>query len=217
MDSFKGSVRAHWDKGNGLLSDLIRTLYLDSRNTLWIGTAGGGLSRLRDGHMATFTTREGLPDNTVSQILEDDSDNLWLGGNRGIVCVSKRDLDGLEAHKIPAVYPRVYGRAEGMLSEECTGGFFPAGLKTKSGLLWFSTLKGVVVADPHHHTADAPAPAVVLEETLVDGVPNRDLRSPPSVGRTSPVTGLPPETAEAALRISPGRHRIEFRYAGFSF
>ena len=89
---------------------------------------------MQDGQIATFTTREGLPDNTVSQILEDDAGNLWLGGNRGIVCVSKRDLDDLTAHKIPAVYPEVYGRADGMLSEECSGGFFPAGTSGGSGV-----------------------------------------------------------------------------------
>jgi signal transduction histidine kinase len=203
LDRYKGKVVAHYDKGGGLLSELIRTLYLDPEGTLWIGTAGGGLSRLRNGRLATFTTREGLPDNTISQILEDDARSLWLGGNGGVVRVSKRDLDDLAAGRIPAVYPQVYGRAEGMLSEECTGGFFPAGLKTKSGLLWFSTLKGIVVADPHRHAVDAPVPGVVLEEALVDGVPYPQFASAES----------PPE----ALRIPPGWHRIEFRYTGLSF
>ena len=41
---FKDGVVAHWDTANGLLSDLVRTLYVDSEGTIWIGTAGGGLS-----------------------------------------------------------------------------------------------------------------------------------------------------------------------------
>ena len=85
--------------------------------------------------------------------------------DRGIFRVKKRDLDELAAHRIPAVYPQIYGRADGMLSEECTSGFFPAGLKTKSGLLWFPTLKGIVVIDPHH-IVSSPAPAVALEQSL---------------------------------------------------
>jgi signal transduction histidine kinase len=121
--------------------------------------------------------------------------NLWLGGDRGIVCVSQHELEDLAAKKIAAVYPQVYGRAEGMLSEECISGFFPIGLKTKSGLLWFPTQEGIVVADPHHQTVETPAPAVVLEETLVDGVPN----------------------APDSLRLAPGKHRLEFRYTGFNF
>ena len=143
LSRFKDGASAHFEKGAGLLSDWIRTLHLGAQGTLWIGTAGGGLSRWRNGQLATFTTREGLPDNTISQILEDDAGRLWLGSNRGIACVSKGELEELAAGKIAVVYPQVYGRAEGMPSEECTGGFYPAGLKTRSGRLCFSTLKGI--------------------------------------------------------------------------
>ncbi len=82
------------------------------------------------------------------------------------------ELEDLAAQKGPAAYPQVYGRAEGMLSEECISGFFPIGLRTKSGLLWFPTQEGIVVADPHHQAVEDSAPSVVLEETLVDGVPD---------------------------------------------
>jgi signal transduction histidine kinase len=150
---------------------------------------------LKDGKMATITTREGLPDNTISQILEDDAGNLWLGGDRGIVCVNKNDLGDLIAQKTPAIFPQVYGRSDGMLSEECISGFFPIALKTKSGQLWFPTQEGIVVADPHRQKRDPSAPAVVLEEALVDGVPqNAD-----------------------SLRLGPGKHWLEFRYTGLNF
>jgi signal transduction histidine kinase/streptogramin lyase len=193
--SVEGKTEGRWRKRSGLLSDWIRTLYLDGEGTLWIGTGGGGLSRLKEGRVATFTTREGLPDNTISQILEDDTGNLWLGGDRGIVRVSKRQLEDVATQKAAAAYPQVYGRAEGMLSEECISGFFPIGLRTKSGLLWFPTQEGIVVADPHHQAVVSPPPAVVLEETLVDGVPD----------------------VAPSLRLAPGRHRLEFRYTGLNF
>ena len=122
---FNNGTRTHWDTSNGLLSDLVRVLYLDSDQTLWIGTAGGGLSCWREGKMATFTAREGLPDNTISEILEDDKGRLWLGSNRGIACLSKEELQELTVGKISAIYPQVFGRAEGMLSEECAGGILP--------------------------------------------------------------------------------------------
>ncbi|PYJ06834.1 MAG: histidine kinase, partial [Verrucomicrobia bacterium] len=197
----KDGTDSRFDKQGGLLSDLIRTLYLDGQGTLWIGSAGGGLARWRGGQLATFTTREGLPDNTISQILEDDAGRLWLGSNRGIACLRKSELEELTAGKLPAIYPQVFGRAEGMLSEECTGGFFPAGLKTKAGLLWFSTLKGIAVADPHPQKTAAAAPAVVLEEVLVDGV-GKEIRNP---------------RPEPGLEIGPGSHRLEFHYTGLSF
>jgi signal transduction histidine kinase len=205
---FKDEAWSHFDENNGLPSGSIRTLHSNSRNTLWIGTDGGGLSRWRDGHIVTVTSREGLPDDTISQIVEDDAGRLWLGSNRGIACVSKHDLEELVAGKISAVYPQVYGKADGMFSEECATGFFPAGLKTTSGLVWISTLKGIVVVDPKHLPAAAPPPVAVLEEVLVDGKPV----SPVPLGGPNPKT-----SRSMTLRIPPGRHRFEFQYTGPSF
>jgi ligand-binding sensor domain-containing protein/signal transduction histidine kinase len=217
LDRFKDGVHEHFDRRNGLLSDLVRTLYLDGQGTLWIGTAGGGLSRWQAGRMTTFTHHEGLADDTISQILEDDAGRLWLGGNRGIACVGKLDLDELAAGKVSAVYPRVYGRAEGMPSEECTGGFCPAGLKTASGLLWFATMKGIVAVDPRPQRLTARPPTVVLEEVLVDGIadPHLPIVSSATGAGESPAGTLEPESEP--LRVPPGKHRIEFRYTGLSF
>jgi ligand-binding sensor domain-containing protein/signal transduction histidine kinase len=210
-----------WNTANGLLSDLVRTLYLDAQGTLWIGTAGGGLACWRNGQIASFTTRQGLADNTISQILEDDVGRLWLGNNRGICCVSKHDLRELATGKVTAVYPQIYGRADGMLSEECTGGFGPAGLKSKSGLLWFSTLKGIVVVDPHLPVTKSTAPMVQLEEVWVDGVLDPDFQSTGLAAdgnSTGPGgNGNVPAALPATLNLAPGKHRIELRYTGLSF
>jgi signal transduction histidine kinase/ligand-binding sensor domain-containing protein len=214
----KGGVRTRFSKQGGLLSDSIRTLFLDSEGGLWIGTAGGGLSHWREGHLNTFTAQEGLPDNTISQILEDSAGRLWLGSRRGIARVRKNELADLAAGKVSAIYPQIYGQPEGMLSEECTGGFHPAGLKTKAGLLWFSTLKGAVVADPRPQTLDTPPPSVVLEQVLVDSV-EADLRPRPR-SRRKPASG----SAAAAgakpgseIKIAAGKRRLEFQYTGLSF
>jgi ligand-binding sensor domain-containing protein len=217
LERFEGNQRIRFDKQRGLLSDLVRTLYLDEQGVVWIGTAGGGLSRWRDGQMFTFTTREGLPDNTVSQILDDNEGRLWLGTSRGIVCVSKHELEELASGKIPGVYPLVYGHTEGMLSEECTGGCSPAGLKAKSGLLWFSTLKGVVVVDPRPLTAKMAPPTVMLEEVLLDGLLYPQFRAP-APGVAGHMDGEAGQLSESGLlHISPGKHRLEFRYTGISF
>ncbi len=214
---FDSSARVHLDTSNGLLSDLVRTLYLDPQGTLWIGTAGGGLSWWRHGRTTTFTAREGLPDNTISEILEDNKGRLWLGSNRGIGCVGKSELEDLAAGKIPAVYPQVYGRAEGMLSEECTGGFCPAGLKSKSGQLWFPTLKGLVVVDPQVYLSRLPAPPVLLEEVLVDGVPRAVSKIARSASGQQNEKPRSPEASAAVLKLGPGKHRIEFQYTALGF
>jgi signal transduction histidine kinase len=189
------------------MSKAIRALYLDSQGTLWIGTADAGLFRCRNGRVVNFSAREGLPDNSILQILEDEAGRLWLGTSGGITCVSKARLEELAAGKTGVIHPQLFRRAEGMLSEECTGGFSPAGLKTKSGMLWFSTMKGVVVVDPRLLPAEAPMPSTVLEEVVVDGF----------------VTACPPAPTggdggqPAIYRITPGKHRVEFRFTGLGF
>jgi signal transduction histidine kinase len=126
-------------------------------------------------------------------------------------------LEKLAAGKISVVYPQVYGRAEGMLSEECTGGFCPAGLKTKSGLLWFSTLKGVVVADPRFQQTRLSFPEVLLEQILVDGVLATNFHSATPKLSTAGVAAKTADAEEKSLRLEPGKHQLELRYTGLSF
>ena len=38
--------------------------------------------------------------------------------------------------------------SDGMVTTECTGGYSPAGLRSQSGTLYFSTVRGVVAMDP---------------------------------------------------------------------
>jgi signal transduction histidine kinase/ligand-binding sensor domain-containing protein len=53
---------------------------------LWLGSAGGGLDRLdvQSRAIRHFTVRDGLPNNTVYGILEDDQGRLWLSTNHGL-------------------------------------------------------------------------------------------------------------------------------------
>lgn len=205
----------HLGQGDGLSTDSVLALHPDARGTLWIGTDGAGLSRWQDGKIVNFRPQEGLPED-ISQILEDDNGNLWLGSHEGIACVSKVSLEELAAGKITMVYPRIYGHADGMLSEECTGGFCPAGLKTKSGLLWFSTLKGVAVINPNVQPAGDRIPSPLLEEVQVDGVPVPLVQDGLDSAGSNASSGNGTETFKS-LRIVPGRHRVEFNYTDLDF
>ena len=67
----------------------VTTLYEDSHGRLWIGTGGGGLNLLlehRDGTVTfdRISTADGLIDNNVMAILEDDDGSLWLSTKRGL-------------------------------------------------------------------------------------------------------------------------------------
>lgn len=194
-----------------LPGEAIRTLYLEGDGALWIGTAGGGLSRWRDGRVTTFTAQQGLGADNIVQIVEDDDGCLWLGSSRGILRVRKSELDELAAGKIAAVHPRAFGVNDGMPAEECSSGFFPAGLKTKSGMLCFSTVKGLVFLDPHRQATNCPRPRVLLEEVLVNGQAR--------VPEASPVGRLGERGISAARQVTipPGGRDLELHYTGISF
>jgi signal transduction histidine kinase/ligand-binding sensor domain-containing protein len=208
-----GLVRMHGDKAEwitrkeGLPTDFVRTLHEDRGGTLWIGTAAG-LCRRQEGVVHTFTRAQGLADDTISQILEDDAENLWLGSNQGIMRIRKSDLDAVARGRSSSLEVFVCGRGEGMQSLECSGGFHPAGLKSRDGRLWFPTAKGLVMVDPsqmNRETNPTPPP-VYLEEVRADGR---------SVWQ-APVQGGNP-AAQPLVELPAGPQRLEFKYTALSF
>ncbi len=66
---------------------------------MWLGTAGGGLNRLRDGRITPYTTRIGLFDDKVHHILADDGGLLWMSSNRGVFHVRRDELERLRGGK----------------------------------------------------------------------------------------------------------------------
>jgi ligand-binding sensor domain-containing protein/signal transduction histidine kinase len=208
-----------YDRKDGLASDLIRTLYEDNEGTLWIGTGGGGLSRLKQGRFCNLASREGLPDDVISQLLEDDFGHLWIGSNRGICRVRKSEIDEFAAGRLAQITAVSYGRSEGMLSLECTGGFHPAGLKTKDGRLWFSTVQGVVMVDPRKLTLNPRPPPMVIEALRIDGqmspISNPADRPGPSVAAAQRLSSA--GSGAGIIKVAHGTETLEFLYTALSF
>jgi ligand-binding sensor domain-containing protein/DNA-binding CsgD family transcriptional regulator len=67
-------------------SDKVYCLLEDSRGRFWVGTNSGGLSLFdrNAGTFTTFTTEDGLPNNSVMGIVEDKQGLLWLSTGRGL-------------------------------------------------------------------------------------------------------------------------------------
>jgi len=59
---------------------LITALAEDHQGNLWAGTKGKGIYRVApSGSVATWTTGEGLADDTIHTLFADDEGNLWMG------------------------------------------------------------------------------------------------------------------------------------------
>lgn len=67
----------------GINNDEITTLFVDRHRNLWIGTAGGGLSRYDDGKFKAYSSRNGLSNNSIRALYEDRSGTLWIGTDGG--------------------------------------------------------------------------------------------------------------------------------------
>jgi ligand-binding sensor domain-containing protein len=55
-----------------------QALWEDQQGNLWVGTEDGGVIRHRDGAFTALTTKNGLPDNHVTRIDEDDAGTIWI-------------------------------------------------------------------------------------------------------------------------------------------
>ncbi|GAA5520675.1 ATP-binding protein [Aliifodinibius salicampi] len=84
----QNSIWNFYEGDQGLTSNIVLTIHVDQKDRFWIGTKEGGLHHFVfdwDHHEFTsFSVDEGLPNNQVKGILEDDSGNLWLSTNNGI-------------------------------------------------------------------------------------------------------------------------------------
>lgn len=80
-------------------------------DSLWIGTFGGGLTRMSGGRFTTFTTKDGLPSDFVTSLARCPDGSLWAGTDDGGVAQWKAGKftafgkdDGLQHNRVRAVH-----------------------------------------------------------------------------------------------------------------
>ena len=72
-----------WGPAQGLGSGAVFTVLGTKDGAIWAGT-NGGLTRLANGRVDNFTTRDGLAANEVRALAEDRQGRLWVGTNGGL-------------------------------------------------------------------------------------------------------------------------------------
>jgi ligand-binding sensor domain-containing protein len=63
---------------------LLRCVALGKDGSLWAGTEGGGLLRLRGNRLRVYSTNDGLTEGFVRSVYEDDRGRLWVGTDDGL-------------------------------------------------------------------------------------------------------------------------------------
>jgi ligand-binding sensor domain-containing protein len=183
-------------KANGLAGDWVNAIFEDQRGSLWICSPRDGLTHYKDGKFTIFTTKIGLFTDEIYCVLCDNQGDLWLSSPRGIGHVKRKEIDDYESGKIKSINTQVYVTADGMKSDECFGGWQPAGWKTHDGRLWFATKKGAVMIDPKAFKRNKLQPPVLIDKVVAD-------------------QQIVPLGSYASLK--PGIGKLEFHYTALSF
>jgi signal transduction histidine kinase/ligand-binding sensor domain-containing protein len=123
-----------WSVRDGLLSDVVLSLAAAPNGDMWVGTADG-LSRIRRGAIASFTSADGLPDDFARSLLVDADGSLWIGTRHGLThWKTPGDLVGGTME--------TYTTANGLGSD-----LVGAMARDASGDLWIATFNGL----SHYH------------------------------------------------------------------
>jgi signal transduction histidine kinase/ligand-binding sensor domain-containing protein len=205
-----GQVRASYGAGDGLGKGPLNGLRVASDGTVWVATFGG-LSRLRAGHIATLTTRDGLPCDQIDSSIEDEG-ALWLYTACGLVHVAAADLQlwsaevGQSKPGQSRVRMTVLGNADGIRSFGDLSSFSPHIVRTADGRLWLTGVDGLTVVDPHHTAFNKLPPPVDVERLVADRTPYNA-----SAPQQLPARVRDLEIGYTALSlVAP--ERIQFRY-----
>ena len=109
----------------------VSVLFEDSRKNIWVGTEEDGicLYHPEDKNFSHFTIKEGLSDNTVWGIEEDNSGCLWISTENGL-----NKFDPMKWKN------RIYRSADGFLNDRYNRG---ASFKDNEGYLYFGGVNGL--------------------------------------------------------------------------
>ncbi|MGM0588503.1 MAG: ligand-binding sensor domain-containing protein [Bacteroidota bacterium] len=145
----------------------VRAIHKDNEGVYWIGTYGHGIFRIKNGHVTQIRSDDGLFDDIVSFIREDEQGFFWMGSNRGIFRVRRSELNKFSEGQIDRVQSYSYGIEEGMKSAETNGGFQPNVIQ-ENGKLYIPTVEGVTVVATNK-AESLPKPPPVYIERLTSG------------------------------------------------
>ena len=163
-----GQLRASYSAVEGLGEGMVRGFYIDENGTLWVPTEGG-LSRIKDGHILTLTSKNGLPCNTVHWMMEDDAQSVWLYLSCGLVRIGRSELDAWASHPKQTIQVTVFDSSDGVSNHRFTGGYKRVVAKSADGKLWFVRPAASASSIRTTFPFNKVPPPVHIEQITADG------------------------------------------------
>ena len=172
-----------------------RSLLEEPDGAIWIATAGDGLVRWKDGKEDVYASREGMVDDILFTVLDDNHDALWVNSARGISRILKKEFEKFDRHETESLNCLTFGRADGLLSASTLGNGARSALCLTNGTILAATDKGVVVIDQNRVQINKQPPAVAIESVVVDDKPLEHVQD---------------------VTVPAGAYRLEIRYSALS-
>jgi len=145
------------DDANSVSGNFVLGIHQDHWGNVWIGTYTDGLNKLDPvtGMFTHYREKQGLPNDTVYAILEDEGGCLWMSTNKGI---AKFDLR-TEAFQN-------YDADDGLQSNEFNWGAYHAGAH---GEMFFGGINGLTAFYPTEIRDDPATAPIVLTQLTQSG------------------------------------------------
>jgi PAS domain S-box-containing protein len=184
-----------------IISDGINVVFEDSEKRLWVGSSGLSLFNRKTNTFTHFTTDQGLPDNTINGILEDNHHNLWISSNNGI---SKATI--VTANEKPELKFRNYSIQDGLQNQVFSKWAF---LKSRNGEMYFGGISGFNVFNPDSVKDNPYIPPVHITDFLL-------FNKPVTIGaKNSPLKIHISQTREIVLKYN--QSFLTFRFIALNY
>jgi ligand-binding sensor domain-containing protein/signal transduction histidine kinase/AraC-like DNA-binding protein len=138
------------DNPKSLTHNKIISIFEDGTKKVWFTSEGGGICKYNPEteDFTSITTRDGLPNNVVYKMLEDNSGKLWLTTNNGLSCYNPSTGD-----------IKTYTLDNGLLGNQFN---YKSGYKSSDGKLYFGCLNGFISFNPLSFSDNFTVPEVVI-------------------------------------------------------
>ena len=156
FDQKTGKFKAYrYDSANrqSLSHDTVVSILAGDDHQLWVATHGGGLNRFdpTSETFTRFTENDGLPNNAIYGLLQDDRGSLWISSNGGLSQFNPKT----ETFKN-------YDVGDGLQSNEFNAGAY---LKLQNGAMAYGGINGFNLYSPER-VKDNPVPPTVVITTI---------------------------------------------------
>lgn len=128
----------------------IGSMFIDKKERLWFASESRGICCFDEesGRFIRYGVDQGLNNDVIHKILEDDYSNLWLSSNRGLIRFNP------ETNKV-----RVFTQNNGLPANQFN---YKSGYKNGSGRMYFGTVNGLITFQPEEFTSNEIIPPVVI-------------------------------------------------------